>query len=497
MVNLIERPSAIILNHYKENSVYSLHKFLSVWDNITFRYTQHLFEYEKEDDDDPNCKVGVLRIPRGVGMDVVETKLQEAGIEYKKDNQVEAYRHYRDISFNMVLPPKNEIHESSVKFLHTAGKENHQAFLALDVGRGKTYCTIKHISEVHKPALIISYNLSYQWQEKALQYTDLDNGENGGIVNIVGTQYFRDVTDGKIKPNAALYITSISTIHMYQNMYGKSSIQEIADKLGIGIKVFDEAHNRYLLFNSIDLNMQTDETIYLSATPGRSSKPEDRVFNRIYKNVPSFGSFTSKMSDFYTVKYITYDSFSTAVDRCQMRTPRGMNSLKYTRYLFDKYGNNMMRLMMEEVRPIFAKYPDCRMLIVTDWIRDIKFIKDWFAEHYPIYSVGTYCQLVQKKSDREKELDKQIIIGTIGSMQNGKDIENLQIIFPICCWESPIVTHQLMGRLRQLENRDVYYFDLADISVPNIMKQRRSRDRILRERAKGEIEDDRVDLDRI
>ena len=58
-------------------------------------------------------------------------------------------------------------------------------------------------------------------------------------------------------------------------------IFELADKLNIGIKVFDEAHNRYKMFNEIDLNMQVDETIYVTATPGRSRTEEDKMYAKM------------------------------------------------------------------------------------------------------------------------------------------------------------------------------------------------------------------------
>ena len=496
MLMLIERPSAIILNHYKKDSAYTLQKMLGVWDNACHRYTQYLYEFDPEEE---GGKEGVLRVPRGMGIERVKQVLNELGLPYNYQNQTESFKRFRDISgrIDIKFPPKDEIQEDSIKFLKDQGHYKHQAFLALNVGRGKTYTTTVHIAQSKKPAMVISYNLAYQWQDKISQYTNLDNGEDGGIVNIVGTQYFEDIMSGKIKPNAVIYITTIGTLHSYQKKFGLNSLQDLADKLGIGIKVFDEAHTRYVLFNSIDMNMQVDETIYLSATPGRSSKNEDRMFSKIYNLVPSFGSFTAKLDDYYIIRYITYDSFSKAEDRIIMKTPRGLSSLKYTRYLFDKYGENILRLMMEYVTPILNENPNGKLLVVTDWIKDIKFIKEWLTKNHPEYSVGTYCQLVTKKTEREKELDKRIIVGTIGSMQNGKDIPNLQIIFPISCFGSSIVTRQLMGRLRPLKDKDVYYFDLADISVPAIMHQRKERNAVLRERSKMTIEEDRVDLDRI
>ena len=497
MLKVIVRPSVIILTPYKKHQVYAIEKMLAVWDMNVKRYTQFLYEFEAEDEK-KNPNLGILRIPRGLGLDTVKASLDCLGEEYKIIDQTEDYKQYRDINMEMVLPPKNQIQEDTAKFLKDSTSRDHQAFCALDVGQGKTYCSTYHIAEVKKATLIISYNLAYQWEDRIQKYSDIVSGiEKGGLINVVGTQYFENCVEGKIKPTSAIYLTTIGTLHSYQRLHGKGSLQDIANALGIGIKIFDEAHNRYLLFNSIDMNMQTDETIYLSATPGRSVKVEDRMFSRIYKNVPSYGSFTQKLNDFYTIRYITFDSRSTLEDRSSFKTPRGLSSLKYMRYLFDKWGDNILRMVMIYSEPILKENPKGKLLIVTDWIKDIAYTKEWLNKNYPQYSVGTYCQLIKNKELKELELNNRIIVGTIGSMQNGKDIENLQIIFPLTTFSSSIVTRQLLGRLRPLKDKDVYYFDIADLSVPSIMQQRRERDFVLRSRTAGEIENDRIDLDRI
>lgn len=496
-MKVLVRPSAIILTPYRKKQCYAIEKMLAVWDMNQNRYTSFLYEFEAEDEKiDPNY--GVLRIPKGLGVDTVKSALDGAGIDFVVIDQTEDYKQFRKINIEMKLPPRNQIQEDSVKFLRDSLYHQHQAFLALDVGMGKTYCTTYHIADSRKATLIVSYNLAYQWEDRMQEYSDLVSGnENGGLVNIVGTQYFENCVSGKIKPKAGVYLTTIGTLHSYQRLHGKGSLQDIVNALGIGIKVFDEAHNRYLLFNSIDLNMQTDETVYLSATPGRSIKTEDRMFTKIYKNVPAYGSYTAQYNDFYVIKYITFDSHSNVEDRASFKTPRGLSSLKYMRYMFDKWGESLLKLVMVYSEPILSENPKGKLLIVTDWVRDIEWTKKWLNEHYPQYSVGTYCQLIKNKELKEKELDNRIIIGTIGSMQNGKDIADLQIIFPLTTFSSSIVTRQLLGRLRPLKDKNVYYFDIADLSVSSIMQQRRERDSVLRARAAGEIENDRIDLDRI
>ena len=52
------------------------------------------------------------------------------------------------INVPMKLQPKNDIQYKAVEFLNNIASSKHQAFLSLDVGIGKTYCTVKHIVEI-------------------------------------------------------------------------------------------------------------------------------------------------------------------------------------------------------------------------------------------------------------------------------------------------------------------------------------------------------------
>ena len=82
-------------------------------------------------------------------------------------------------------------------------------------------------------------------------------------------------------------------------------------------------------------------------------------------------------------------------------------------------------------------------------------------------------------------------------MQNGRDIANLRAVFTLTQFSSSIVAQQLLGRLRKIPNKDVYYFDIADRSVPDTLNMRFRRGKIFNDRSKGEIFNDYIDLDRV
>ena len=160
MIKVLVRPSVIILTPYRLHQVYALEKTLAVWDMQSNRYTSFLYEFEAEDEKkDP--KLGLLKIPKGLGLETVKAMLEVIGEEYTVIDQTNRYKNFSKISnMEMKFPPKNEIQEESGKFLNDSLFYTKQALLALDVGMGKTYCSTKHICDVKKTTMVISFNLA-------------------------------------------------------------------------------------------------------------------------------------------------------------------------------------------------------------------------------------------------------------------------------------------------------------------------------------------------
>jgi hypothetical protein len=333
--------------------------------------------------------------------------------------------------------------------------------------------------------MILSYNLSEQWLSKISGYTDCVSGKD--IILIVGSSFLEECIKNPKKYNAKIYICSLTTLFSFAQIHGKAALQKIVDSLGIGVKVFDEAHMRYLQFNMIDLNMQVAHTVYLTATPGRSNAQEKRMFSKIYSQVKTHGNTISGYNNHYTICFVTYDSKTPYNLRQHFKNVRGLKSTSYSRYLFEKYPLFAYSLVKTLMKDIFDDDKNAKVLVIADWLQDMLTLRDQFRKDEYVkktgLTVGTYCQLVKNPKDRESQLQCNIIIGSIGSMQNGKDISNLRAIFPFTQFSSEIVTHQLLGRLRPIKGKEVIYYDIADYSVPDIMKQRMIRRKVFEQRS--------------
>jgi superfamily II DNA or RNA helicase len=484
MLRVHVKPTSIWLYPYTQYLCYKLEKTLGIYDIYLKKYTAFLYELDKED----GKNYGVLKVPRGLGIETVKQCLDSldegnAPIEYTVIDDSAVYATPRKMIFNMKVHPRNEEQERSIDFLNNTHER--QKMLCLDVGRGKTYCATHFIRDQGYASLIISYNLSDQWYSKITEYTDCVGGKD--IVLIVGSSFLEECISSPRRFNAKIYICSLSTIMSFAQSRGKVALQKVVDNLGIGIKVFDEAHTRYLQFNAVDLNMQVAQTLYLTATPSRSNSQEKRMFAKIYSGVKTFGNVAGSFNDHYTIINITYDSMPSRRVRETFSTIRGLKSTNYSRYLFDSFPTFAHDLVKAYMKPIFEDDAKAKILIIIDWLRDMATVREQFEKDPYVISkkltVGLHCQIIKNPKEREEQLNRNIIIGSIGSMQNGKDIPGLRAIFPFTQFSSEVVAHQLLGRLRPIKGKEVIYYDIADRGVPEIIKQRNIRKKVFEPRS--------------
>jgi hypothetical protein len=486
ILTINEYPSAFVITPYTHLSIPYLQRGLTVYDLALRKYTDELWSFIPFNESSP--ATGTLKIPRGVGKKYIETCIQGMGVSYEYYDCLDSYPEPRNVKINLrpgwVL--RDEHQEATMDFL--TGTISPQKFIELATGTGKTFLAIYYLSKLNKPAIIISRNLSDQWLEQISKYTYCKN--NIDIEVLQGSATLERYTLGQgarlRRHKASVYITSIDTLRSFASRNGWDKLQLICDKLGIGVKLFDEAHMLFSANAKLDVNMQVSETIYLTATPGRSSSSEDKIFQRIFHEVPSFGGYTKELKNYYFLIKLSFNSNppQKIVNRCS--TIRGFNSKLWSDYIFQCHGGFVKALIKRLLLSTFRSDRQSRVLILLDYLKDIETVSQWIEKDPDLrrlgITVGKYCTIVGKKM-RESELDNPVIIGTIGSMSAGHDIPSLRVIIPFTTYSSQIVAQQLLGRLRYLPGRATYYIDIVDKGFTAMLEQRRKRMRIIEPRS--------------
>lgn len=452
-----------------------LDKDLSIYNFKIKRYQLPFELYDKSNK--------ILKIPIGYGLDNVERILSMVGskIHYKviKNNEyfIPVRKEKTDIRLIPSFSPRNEYQENGINFLYH--EKSIQKLLTLDTGYGKTYCTINYSAKLSEPVLIISGNLSEQWSKEIKQYTDTRNNE---IYFIKGDPTIRKLMKQKVC-REAFYLASTRTLTSAISTYGPKIIDQIIEKTGISTIVFDEIHLQFSANMLILTNTAVKNIVFLTATPGRSNPDENNVFLRLFANVKSYGYQTHLLKQYYNIRLVDYDTRASQFHNDICMTHKGFNGIKYMDYIIENqqkrlYLFGMMKFYSDR---ILSSDKDAKILIFIPGLEQI----DVFRKLYSKFgiSTGNYTSAIKGKDERREELKDNIIFTTLGSGSTGLDIPNLRAIFLFSPFSSHILARQVLGRLRYIPDKAVYFYDFRDLSITHMEYQRNKRMEIFGPRA--------------
>ena len=427
-----------------------------------------------------------LVLPIGVGIDFIKEKLDENYVFYNIIDNSDTYVKPREISVNLYDKTviRDRFQAESIDFL-TSKSLLHAKMLALYTGRGKTFCAISAIYRLKEAALIISPTLADQWCEKISEYTNC-NIDNGGIVMIRGTEKLHKVLNKpREKHRAVFYISTSSTLSKYIENYG--TLNEIGERLGIGIKCFDEFHMYYSQNVSIDCNLETEFTFYLTATPDRTDYNEKKIFKNLFHKIPVYGLETFKIDNYFNIRCVDYDTNPTEYEIQKCMTEKGFSGILYWNYIFNNperkmYMIGMLKMLIDQ---LLEKDPDIKVLIYLAKLEHIKEFKRILESIYDNSGLkfGNYTTAV-KKENKRREIKNNIIFTTLGSGSVGLDVDKLIASFSLVPFSSNITASQAMGRVRKIENDEVYYYDFVDKGFKSMDTQREKRMMIFKVKSK-------------
>lgn len=463
--------SSIVIHNYTMGDCPKLEKILGVWNPVTHSTSWENFIYNEDEE--------TLTVPRGISVGYLEHLFpnKKLKVNKKADESKVAI-------FKAEVQPRDDDQYKAIDFLLGEGQfsntaEFSQRMLCLKTGAGKTFCTIHALSHVRKRVMIIvdKDKIMEQWKKEFLKFTNLNEKE---IYLISGSGSMDKIMKSRSDLPYKVYIASHRTISSYAgDDWGK--ITDFFRKVKIGAKVYDEAHVEYRNIFNIDSHTSTTNTFYLTATPGRSNHFEDFVYQNSFKEIPKFGLEEKFDDPYHYLYYISYNSSppSSIVAKCQTR--RGFDNNTYSDYVFGQRYD----LFVDKVTSIMDMVVNKggKTAIIVHKNEHIQKLAKTLNKIYPNLSIGIFSSLIKNKAEREKELDKKIIISTEKSLGKAVDVPNLRFLIMTVPTSSKIVAEQTLGRLREIKGRKSFYFDLTDVGFKSCVNQRRLRRQVLDKKA--------------
>ena len=456
MYKIIVRNSAIVVENYQYGDCIELERNFQIYDPIRHRYDTIGMYFDNENQR--------LYLPRGLDLWKVKQYLDNP------PTYIEKYDSY-DMMDGVLIKykPRDNEQKEALRFMigvneYTSNEREPQLSVNLNTGKGKTYCSIATIAYLRIKSIIItgSNTLLAQWKENIKEYTNIVDKD---IFWLDGSNVLNMVLNKKSKKakEASIFLCTHSTIKSFCDNYGWDKLREIFQILGIGIKIFDEAHTFFTNMLMVDFFTNTYKTYYVTATPGRSDWMENKIYQLSIKNIPAVDLFDEENDPHTEYIAIKWNSRPTAQQVSACKNQYGLDRNKYTNYVVKQPAFYMiMRVVMDLV--IKCKG---RVLMYIGTNKALLQVYQWIATNYPEFlgDIGVYTSIVDKKN-KLNEKEKKLLLSTTKSAGLGEHIEGLKMTIVVAePFKSEIVTRQTLGRTR---DKNTMYVELVDLGFRHI-----------------------------
>lgn len=472
MKKILVRHTSTIISDYHLGDCKRLEEMLSVWEKLYYRYKPY-YTYDEEKKE--------LRIPRGIDINFLERAFEtRAELNYEHDE-------YKAASFKIKTPPRDDIQRKALSFLVGENdfkytKNHSQLSLNLTTGDGKTYCCIAAMTFLSMRTLIITHkdSIKEQWEESLYDFTTLDKEH---ICNIDGTKKLETLIKNKDKIKYKVFLVNHRSLHSYAKKHGWESLQSAFSALGIGLKIYDEAHKEFANILRVDQYTNTKKTFYVTANFEKSSFQEEIVFRNAFANVMKFGVETLAEKKRYIV-YMPYmfNSKPSTADRLKIKNKAGFDRNFYCDYQLTK---PVLFDICTDLVTRFINKSERKILILFSKISAVEAFTAHIKEILPNETIGMVHSNVDDKEKEEAKMMARIIVSTPQSIGTGDDIKGLGCVIMTEPYSSKVTANQVSGRLRYLGgDEECFYIEPIDTGFEAVVYMYKERLKFFKKKCK-------------
>ena len=450
MDKIVLKHSRIEINNYDIGDAPRIEWLFSVWNQIYHTNFPKCIDYDKDKK--------ILFLPRGMN---IETLKDTFMAEPHVDTRCDPYVNSDPIPIKYLTKDDRQMNILSFilgegQYAYTRTKS--QLAVNSTTGSGKTFVTVAAICYTGARAIIITSSTNWleQWKNRILEYTNLKEKD---IYMIIGKPQI-DKLLARDPLQYQIFLASHSTIKSFGDKNGWYAVDELFKYLQVSIKVFDEAHLYIDNMAKIDFHSNTKKTLYLTATPERSNKDEDVVYQEYFRNIPQIDLFDENTDPHVNYISVLFKSHPSPYDVQkfsvgQFKFDRNI----YTAYLVDRPNfQKLVTVLIEMTLPLNGK-----VLIYIGTNDAIIKVYNYILSEFEFLQghVGIYTSITDPNI-KELELTKKYILSTTKSCGAAQDIRNLAATIVLAePFKSPVLARQTLGRCR---DDNTLYIDCTDLS---------------------------------
>lgn len=213
---------------------------------------------------------------------------------------------------------------------HLLRSEDKRLCICLAPGLGKTFCTSAITHKLQCKFIFLVYSSKIIDQSIDAMSTHL--GGNKGFYKL---SHSADILELRYDKIQGLFMTHSMFKSLIKN-YGIEKINEILfDKIGINLKILDEFDREVGNMYYMDSMMAFRYGIYLTGTKFKSLKPDDRLFQLIFRKVKTLGTDV-KLPPNKDVLFVHYNFNPSSGEHFKISRDEGTFKVYYNNYIAQK-----------------------------------------------------------------------------------------------------------------------------------------------------------------
>lgn len=332
--------------------------------------------------------------------------------------------------------------------------------LALQTGKGKTAAAIAAISGIGRRTLIRVPSMIEQWAKAILRFTLLSENEIYVIQGMPSLAKLMQRIDKSLFPK--VIIASIPTLRSY--MDGSDSyvnfppFEELCRRLNVGVVVTDEAHLNFHANYLLDLILNPQVCIPMTATFKVSSQNVMHIFDSHYPTRIRYGE--SEYESYVDIFAYGWRTDAKKLPKHMFRSPKGYSQVKFEYWMLTKGKPLLDDYLVNVFSPIIhmhyvnAAQAGERLLILCGMVEMCEYIEAFIRKQLPQYTSTIY---VGETSD-DVLFSHDVIVSTPKSAGTGRDIPDLRTVYVAVSMRSHATNEQMLGRLRKLPSGNTPIF---------------------------------------
>jgi len=452
----------IISPYTKGQSIY-LEKLTSTYDRVTHKWTP-LTGYTIENEDLGDS----IFITHLNSKSFIQGIFPEYTIESEPKAKVKKI--HQHFTLNADVTPTDVQYDIIQSIL--ANDQMHQWFVYLSQGFGKTLLSIYLSSLFNVKTLIMCYSkdILKQWVASLKDRTTINLKR---VLTIDSSKLLLVICNGSFPAeDYDVFLCTPGLITSFGKRYGYDKISQLMKTMGIGFKIFDEAHRNIANIIKINAYSNVDRTLYLSGDFAQSNPRKEVLYKRIFHNVPIIKPEEELMN---TLKYteaivVEYDSEPSTQESMSVYTRRGFSSYNFMKYQFSTtIFFDTLDFIIGHINK--SNTNNYKVLVLANLIDHVESLYDQLhAKYSDKYILGKFHG---ELTDSEKDFAKTtatMIVASYQSFGTGLDVTDIKyVISTTAC--TKVDDNQASGRARPLsDGSNCFYFMMCDKGFAYVMK---------------------------